>query len=98
MTSLDRPRRPGSTSQGRGVGARLRSRRAWRRRLVAPVLYSPLMSAESRRHFSIRPHDTDGSWLSDDRRYFESATQLLSELEAVAEQVKQLWPGPLDQT
>lgn len=47
--------------------------------------------------FLLNPHNQTGFWLTENRRYFEYANLLLSELEEVAAQVKQQWNVPLDQ-
>lgn len=56
------------------------------------------MDKSNRKLFRIRNHDSNGYWLTDDRRYFEYAHLQLVELEQVTEQVKQLWPASLDKT
>lgn len=43
----------------------------------------------------IRPADSVGSWLVDDKRYYENAHVLLAELEAVVVEVNNQWPKPL---
>ena len=48
--------------------------------------------------YSIRPADYQGSWLTNDRQYFEGAHALLEELEKVVAEVNKRWPKPLGET
>ncbi len=46
----------------------------------------------------VRPPDTPGVWLVNDRRYFENAHTLLDELVSVVEEVNRQWPKPLSES
>lgn len=56
------------------------------------------MAIPTRSPFVIRAHSAEGAWSSDDRRHFESATQLLIDLEANCQQVLRDWPVPAADT
>jgi hypothetical protein len=43
---------------------------------------------------SVRPSSTSGGWFVDDKRFYQYSHALLSELEAVAVEVKAQWPKP----
>lgn len=46
--------------------------------------------------FILRPHDSPGTWESNDQRYFDYTHELLEELERLCVEVKEKWP--VDQT
>jgi hypothetical protein len=46
----------------------------------------------------VHPSDSIGSWLTEDRRYFDNAHRLLRELESLVEEVRHRWPTSLDAT
>ncbi len=50
------------------------------------------MISSTRSSFILRPHDTTGTWESNDQRYLEYAHELLEELELLCVQVKEKWP------
>lgn len=56
------------------------------------------MTALPRKSFTIRPHDVQGWWLSDDRRFAENTRILLLELEDAVRLVNAAWPKPLNET
>ena len=56
------------------------------------------MNKPTRKQFTLRPHTVSAACASDDRRHAESAQVLLTELEAVCEEVLAQWPLPHGET
>lgn len=67
-------------------------------RLLKSWALSPQsMTTNERKPFAIRPHWTEGGWLTDADRFYSYAVEQLVELESFVERVNTQWPLPLDQ-
>jgi hypothetical protein len=51
------------------------------------------MTSGVRHAFHIRPHDAEGQWASNARRYRRFAHELLSDLERICAEISALWPA-----